>query len=173
MCKVWIGEGWFRVSLDGSGRGRTVVRGKAGVKEERGRMCWDVFLFWLLLSSYHTDHTLIESCAQIANIEYHIKFKTLQARLSCSVCDMSHREFQIPALWSFAHRFLLLLLRVALRLLESAFPNVHMHIPIYLDDSGRSLSQESREEPVHQTMTPVRCAGVSHALCTSTSSDLA
>lgn len=67
----------------------------------------------------------------------------------------------------------LLLLCVALCLPQSTLSNVLVHASVDLDNSVRSLAQEAREEPLHQTMTPVGGAGKSNALCASGATDLA
>lgn len=48
-----------------------------------------------------------------------------------------------------------------------------MHTTVDFDQVIAPLSNETRQEPVHESMTPVRCAGEGNILCTSTSANLA
>lgn len=48
-----------------------------------------------------------------------------------------------------------------------------MHATVDLNYNVRPFAQESRQEPLHETMAPIRCACESNILCTSRSANLA
>jgi len=66
-----------------------------------------------------------------------------------------------------------LLLRFPLCLLQSTPSNVLVHAPVDLDNDRRPFAQEPRKKPLHESMTPVRCACECNVLCASRPTKLA
>lgn len=67
----------------------------------------------------------------------------------------------------------LLLLSFALSLPQCAITDINVHATVDLDHNMASLAQESRQEPLHKTMAPVRRAGECNVLRTARAADLA
>jgi hypothetical protein len=68
---------------------------------------------------------------------------------------------------------LLLLLGFALGLPQRAVADVDVHAAVHLDDNVRPLAEEARQEPLHQTVTPVRGACEGNVLRTARTANLA
>lgn len=75
-------------------------------------------------------------------------------------------------MWLYLVRHLLLF-GVALCFPQGAVANIDVHATVDLDDNVRPLAKEPRQEPLHQTVTPVWSACESHILRTTRTPDFA